>query len=166
MLSNDDMTGRVLLIGEQNPYGSNPEFALYCYPLGCAGYRMRRILGLPQHQYLALHRKNLCDGDWSKEQAKKRALELLDPAAPWRVMVLLGRKVTESFEKVALDDVPLVAFSTRVCCPSMTLVSLPHPSGRNAALWNPKARDRARQIMRELVPELPWGSNDAEEAAA
>ena len=159
------MTGRVLLLGEQNPYGSNPEFALYCYPPGCSGHRLHRILGLPEHQYLALHRKNLCDGDWSKDQAKKRASELLDPSAPWRVMVLLGRKVTESFEKAACLDAPLLAFSTRACCPGMMLVSLPHPSGRNAALWNPKARDRTRQILRELVPELPWGSIDAEEAA-
>lgn len=161
-----EMTGRVLLLGEQNPYGSDPEFALYCYPPNCAGYRLLRILGLPQHQYLSLHRKNLCDGDWSKEQAKARAFELLSPESPWKVMVLLGRKVTEVFEKVALEDVPLVAFSTRPCCPGMTLVSLPHPSGRNAALWNPKARDRARQILRDLAPELPWGSIDAEEAAA
>lgn len=151
---------RVLLIGENNPYGSDPEFALYCYPPGCAGYRLRRILGLPQHQYLGLQRTNLCDGDWSKVQAKSRALELLSPHAPWRVMVLLGRKVTETFEKVALDDVPLVAFSSRTCCPGMTLVSLPHPSGRNAALWNLKAHDRARAILRELAPELPWGSAD------
>jgi hypothetical protein len=43
---------------------------------------------------------------------------------------------------------------------------LPHPSGRNAASWSGNARDRARQILRELVPELPWGSIDAEEAAA
>lgn len=159
-------TGRVLLVGEDNPYGSEPEFALYCYPPGCSGYRLRRILGLPQHQYLGLHRTNLCDGSWSKPRAKERAWELLSPEAPWRVIVLLGRKVTETFEKVALDDVPLVAFSSRPCCPGMTLVSFPHPSGRNAALWNPKARDRARQILRELAPELPWGSIDAEEAAA
>jgi hypothetical protein len=79
---------------------------------------------------------------------------------------LLGRKVTEVFEKIALDDVPLVAFSTRVCCPGMTLVSLPHPSGRNAALWNLKAHDRARQIMRDLVPDLPWGSSGSGEKAA
>lgn len=163
------MTGRVLLLGECNPYFAghgDPSYALYCYPVGSAGNRLRRILGLPQHQYLALHRKNLCDGDWSKESAKERALELLSPDAPWRVIVLLGRKVTETFEQVALDDVPLVPFSTKTCCPGMTLVSLPHPSGRNAALWQPKARDRARQILRELAPEVAWGSADAEEAAA
>lgn len=160
---------RVLLIGECNPYFAghgDPTYSLFCYPVGSAGYRLRRILGLPQHRYLSLHRANLCDGDWSKARAAERARELLSPHAPWNVIVLLGRKVTETFEKVALDDVPLVAFSTKACCPGMTLVSLPHPSGRNAALWQGKARDRARQILRDLVPELPWGSADAEEATA
>lgn len=160
-----EMTGRVLLLGESNPYGSNPEWALYCHPPGCAGFRLRRILGLSEDQYLALHRKNLCDGDWSKDQAKARAGELLAPEAPWRVIVLLGRKVTETFEKVALDA-PLIPFSTRACCPGMTLVSLPHPSGRNAASWNPKLQERARQILRDLAPELPWGSIALEAAAA
>jgi len=165
------VNARVLLLGECNPYFAghgDSSYALYCYPVGSAGNRLRRILGLPQHQYLALHRKNLCDGDWSKESAKRRAVELLDPLLdpPWRVIVLLGRKVTETFEHVALSDEPLVPFSTRGCCPGMTLVSLPHPSGRNAALWQPKARDRARQILRELAPEVPWGSADAEGAAA
>ena len=107
-----EMTGRLLLVGEDNPYGADPEFALYCYPPGCAGYRLRRIFGLPQYQYLGLHRKNLCDGTWSKDRAKIRARELLDPQAPWDVMVLLGRKVTETFEKIALDA-PLVPFTTR-----------------------------------------------------
>lgn len=152
---------RILLVGEDNPYGADPDFALYCYPPGCAGYRLRRIFGLPQYQYLALHRTNLCDGTWSKPRAKERALELLSPTAPWQVMVLLGRKVTETFEKVALDDVPLVPFATKTCCPGMTLVSLPHPSGRNVALWNVKARDRAREILREVAPEVAWGSIDA-----
>jgi hypothetical protein len=61
----------------------------------------------------------------------------------------------------AMIDEDIVPFSTRGCCPGMSLVSLPHPSGRNAALWTPKARARAREILRELVPEVPWGSIDA-----
>jgi hypothetical protein len=157
--------GRVLLLGEDNPFGSEPDFALYCYPSGCSGYRLRRILGLPEHQYLALHRKNLCDGSWSSARAKERALELLTPSSPWRVMVLLGRKVTETFVKVALDGVPLVPFATRTCSPGMMLVSLPHPSGRNAGPWSGKAPMRAREILRNLVPEIPWGIPDAPEEA-
>lgn len=29
---------RVLLVGELNPYGADPEFALYCHPVGCSGF--------------------------------------------------------------------------------------------------------------------------------
>jgi len=158
------MSDRVILIGEDNPYGSDPEFALYCYPPGCAGYRLRRIVGLPEHQYLALQRVNLCDSSWSKEHAKARALELLLPTVAWRVLVLLGRKVTETFERVVLDA-PLVPFATRACGSGMTLVSLPHPSGRQT-IWNqPWAPKRAREILRELVPEVPWGSIDDAQGA-
>jgi hypothetical protein len=85
-----EMTGRVLLVGEDNPLSVEPEFSLYCYPPGCAGYRLRRILGLPQHQYLALHRTNLCVGGWSKPQATKRVWELLSPEAPWNVTAIAG----------------------------------------------------------------------------
>lgn len=162
-----EATCRILLLGESNPLSLNPEHALYCYPPGCAGYRLQRFLGLPDDQYLALHRMNLCEGEWSKEQAKQRIWTVLDPEAPWRVVVLLGRKVTEAFEKFCFDgEAPFVPFTTRVTCPGMTLVCLPHPSGRNAAAWNLQARKRAQEILRDLVPDLPWGSTVSKEAAA
>lgn len=150
---------RVLLLGEDNPYGSDPSFALYCYPPGCAGYRLRRILGLPQHQYLGLHRANLCDGPWSMKEARRRAALLVaDPTAPWRVIAMFGRKVADAFGY----EQP---FFTHSVAPrtdgEMILVSLPHPSGR-VTLWNdPKARTRAREIMREVAPTIAWGSADA-----
>jgi hypothetical protein len=157
---------RVLLVGESNPYGSNPEFALYCHPSTSAGGRLQRILGLDEDLYLALHRQNLCDGDWSKQRAVERAWTILSPTAPWNVVVLLGRKVASVFETVALGGDPIVPFSSKVCCPGMTLVSLPHPSGRNAAQWSDQARRRTREILQGLVPEIAWGSFDAKGIAA
>ena len=167
-LLHDDVAPRVLLLGEDNPYGSDPSFSLYCYPPRCAGYNLRRILGLPQHQYLGLHRANLCDGTWSNKRARERASELLVPLSPHPVIVMLGRKVTDAMRRAAMIEADIVPFSTTGCCPGLTLVSLPHPSGRNAALWNPQARKRTREILCGLVPELPWGSADAatEEARA
>jgi hypothetical protein len=165
-LLNEKAAPPVLLLGEDNPYGSDPSFSLYCYPPRCAGYNLRRILGLPQHQYLGLHRANLCDGTWSNKRARERASELLVPLSSHPVIVMLGRKVTDAMRRAAMIDGEIVPFSTKGCCPGLTLVSLPHPSGRNAAMWNPKARARAREILRELVPSVPWGSIDAEEASA
>lgn len=168
-LLNEEAPPPVLLLGEGNPYFTgheDPSYSLYCYPIGSAGYRLRRILGLPQHQYLGLHRANLCDGAWSMPRAKQRAQELLAPLAPWPVVVMLGRKVTEAMCRAAMIDEVMEPFMTRGCCPGLTLVSFPHPSGRNAALWNAKARDRARQILRELAPSLPWGSADVDEVSA
>lgn len=157
------MSCHIILVGEDNPLSAEPEFALYCYPPGCAGYRLRRILGLPQHQYLALHRTNLCaSSGWSLREARRRAqLLVADPSAPWRVMVMLGRKVADAFGY----DRP---FFTHGIAPrtdgEMVLVSLPHPSGRNTCWNNGKLVLRAREILRELAPEVPWGSADVEAA--
>jgi len=151
--------GRVLLLGEDNPYGSEPEFALYCYPPGCAGYRLRRILGLSEDQYLGLHRANLCDSQaWSLPEARRQARLLVsDPSAPWRVIVMLGRKVANAFS----FEQP---FFTHNVVPrtdgEMHLVSLPHSSGRNT-LWNNQSLVvLARKLLREWAPEVPWGSAD------
>jgi len=146
---------RILLCGEDNPYGSD---ALYCYPLRCAGYNLRRYLGLPQHQYLALHRANLCTSSWSMKEARRRAqLLTANPSAPWRVIVMLGRKVADAFNY----DRPFFTHDVaRRTDGEMKLVSLPHPSGRNAGSWSGQAPMRARQILRELAPEIPWGSAD------
>lgn len=165
-LLNEVSAPPVLLLGEDNPYGSDPSFSLYCYPPRCAGYNLRRILGLPQHQYLGLYRANLCDGTWSIKRARERAAELLVPLSPHPVIVMLGRKVTDAMRRAAMIDGEIVPFSTTGCCPGLRLVSLPHPSGRNAAMWSGNARERARQILRDLVPSLPWGSIDGEEASA
>jgi hypothetical protein len=156
-------SNRILLLGEDNPLSSQPEFALYCYPIGCSGYRLRRILGLPQHQYLALPRANLCDsGSWSMKEARRRARGFLAPPAGWDAIVMLGRKVADACDY----NQP---FFTHVSVPrtggQTHLVSLPHPSGRNASAWSGNAAVRARAILRELIPGVSWGSAVVEEAA-
>jgi hypothetical protein len=149
-----ETSGRVLLVGTDNPYGDVPEFALYCYPPGSAGHRLRRILGLSEDQYLALHRTNLCSsGAWSLPIARQRAAELLEASAPWRVIVLLGADVGRAF---AYDR----PFFTHAARGETQLVSLPHQSGRNVLWNNAKHRLRAREILGDLVPEVPWGSDD------
>ena len=140
-----------LLVGELNPYGADPHYALFCEPEHSAGGRMCRLVcALRRPTYLALHRVNLCDGRWSMKSARAKAEKLTLTGAPWNVVVMLGRKVADAFGyrdgffSVRRDEV-------------FTLVSLPHPSGL-CREWNrPHAFQTARSLLQEACPDVPWG---------
>lgn len=139
-------TPKTLLIGEANPYGADPKFALYPYPEQSAGGRLcRQILGLQAVAYLRrFDRVNLCGAVWSLKHARSSALAILENAA--RPTVLLGAKVCRAF------NIPYAPFD-KVTSSSSTgpreLVILPHPSGR-CLLWNAAgAFERARAVLRE-----------------
>ncbi len=148
-----------VLVGELNPYGSRPEFALYDSPEGSAGERMRRMVcGLRPHTYRALSRHNLCVGEWSGPVARASARHL-SCSYEGRVLVLLGRKVASAF---GLAREP--AFSihrppvfTLVGGPTTVHVLLPHPSGLCREWHEPGAFARARGLLREACPWVPWG---------
>ena len=158
-----DPRSRICLVGEDNPLSDAPEHALYCYPPGCSGARLRRILGLPEDDYLALNRTNLCASEaWSMREARRRvALLSADPSAPWRILVLLGRKVADAFSYERPFFTTGIEPATATWREPLWLVSLPHPSGR-VTLWNKEEhRLRARAILRELAPAIGWGDPNA-----
>lgn len=150
----------VLLVGELNPYTADHQrFALWDEPAGAAGDRLRRILGLRVETYRAQCRTNLCVNRWSAAEARRRAaLMIVDRySAPYDVVVMLGRKVAVAFGAGALP-----AFGARPTFAGgsfgeFTLVALPHPSGRCRAWNEPGAVERARALLREVAPRVPWG---------
>ena len=143
---------RVLFVGELNPYGARPDYALYCAPRGCAGWRLcKLVLRMDQDAYLACWRVNLCDGKWSKPRARERADHLQhDPSAPWDVIVMLGRRVADAFnyggEPYSSARRPR-GDGFREPRMIVRLVSLPHPSGLCRAWHEPGAFDRARAAV-------------------
>ena len=149
----------VVLVGEVNPYAERPDLALFPIPTGAAGHRLMHHLGLWRRTYTALERVNLCTERWSAPTARERARELLRGREA-TVFVLLGTQVADAFDAPG----PPYTYSTRVVAAQPgghVLARLPHPSGRNL-LWNaPDARALAREMLRELVPEVPWGETDA-----
>lgn len=167
----------VLIIGEDNPLSEDPRHALFPYPLGCAGHRLcEDVLNVDSGYHVATWRTNLCTGRWSVRAARERARELVvSDGVPWRVIVMLGRKVADAFRYVnpaadAPGCVPNEAcevFGTqrvlhrigehpgpgRANLDWITLVSLPHPSGRNR-IWNdPSNFTRARALLAHVCPE-------------
>lgn len=157
------MTGGVLLVGEANPYGGRPEYALWDEPDEASGNRLRLILGLQRETYRALHRTNLCPVVWSLKHARAKAAMLVqeEPSRPWDLIVMLGRKVATAFAGTYCGKVPIAPFAERsfqeMSGRSLTIVALPHPSGR-CLEWNRAgATDRARALLAVHAPGVPWG---------
>lgn len=162
---------RILLLGEDNPLSADPEFALYDHPVGCAGWRLRRIFGLTSEAYLALDRTNLCVPTWSTAEARRRAADLTSEASPFRVIVALGAKVRGAlarvltggkFEAWQVWKSMIASSSTGVAAPrEIIVICLPHPSGRNGRVWaDPSAVARARGLLRDVAPSIPWGEHE------
>lgn len=135
-----------LLIGEDNPYGSDQSFALYPKPESSAGGRLcHAILGFTfARAYLnTFDRVNLCSEGWSLRAARVAAAEILKREGP---KILLGAKVCRAFA-VAFEP-----FTVTGIMSSGPLYILPHPSGR-CRLWNdPRAITRAQAMLAPLLP--------------
>jgi hypothetical protein len=129
---------RPLIVGEVNPYGSQPQFALYPQPRGASGDRLRSILGLSDLAYLELFdRVNLCLGRWEYTKAYAHAMEIL--SGEREHIITLGQQVSRAF------GVPYLPLSIHR---EGRVLVLPHPSGR-CLYWNdPDAADRARETVR------------------
>ena len=164
----------VLLVGEDNPQSSEPHYALFPYPEGCAGHRLaEHITGMGSANQLATWRTNLCNPRWSTPKAVERAHDLLFYAdRPWTTIVALGKKVADAFQRVLKPSAPelklepftahLLDMRGRYIGPrkredkplemDITLVSIPHPSGRNR-IWNdPSQSARAKQLLALAAP--------------
>ena len=123
-----------ILIGELNPYGPDPEFAMYPSPRGCAGWRLcHLVLKMDPDDYLeAFDRRNLLVASkWSAPRAREAAAQLVRESngAP---LILLGAKVAAAFiltfQPFSTGELPF-----RFAPPGFSLaqryVMLPHPSG-------------------------------------
>lgn len=131
------------IVGENNPYGADPYFAMYPQPENSAGGRLcRLVLQLPEAQYLReFHRRNLLQQPkWSVVDARAAAVKLAEEIGESKV-ILLGAKVCAGFR---LDFEPFTIVRGKVAI-------LPHPSGL-CRMWSQlDAYDRGRDLVRKLL---------------
>lgn len=135
----------IILVGEANPYGTDPQYALYPLPERASGDRLcTLIIQLDRQEYLRrFERVNLCPSKWSIKEARVNAEKLRTRAKTEDgILVLLGSKVHTTF------DWTFNPFTVTYLDPKGHYVSLPHPSGL-CRVWNePGALDRARVALR------------------
>lgn len=145
-----------LLVGELNPYGANPRYALYPLPKGSAGGRLSKvIMGLEPREYLKrFDRVNLCTVRWSNDEAIARA-DMILASREDGVIVLLGNRVTVAF---GLKFDPFTVRRLWTTDPTASIghkiVVLPHPSGRNRYWNDPLAMRQARRALADAGVEL------------
>lgn len=137
---------QVWLVGEQNPYGSDPTYALYPLPERSAGGRLCAVLQMQRTEYLrTFERANLLDlPRWSAPAARASAALLVGRLGAGDRLVLLGAKVSAAFGLTfrsalwTLRERPVSATAVHEVC------VLPHPSGMSRE-WNaPHAATWAR----------------------
>jgi hypothetical protein len=130
----------VTFVGESNPYGGNPVYALYPEPHGCTGWRLcHLILKMDPGVYRDTYgRANLVRGAWSMPRAREAAAAL---RATGHRFVLLGAKVAAAFGH------RFEPFTT----PVTTELILPHPSGLNRMWAEPGMFDRAREAVERFI---------------
>jgi hypothetical protein len=149
--------GRVWLVGEHNPYGIDPSFALYPLPEHASGGRLARCLGMSATEYLAAfaRRNLLADAEWSAPAAREAAELLVRQEHP-AGLVLLGVRVACAFgvpraPYEVLGAVFVDGSVERTCLVPST--QIPHPSGRNRAWNDPATPDKIRRAVRALREE-------------
>lgn len=138
-----------LLVGEANPYGGDPHFALYPAPDGCSGHRLcKLILKMRRADYLReFERRNLCPHNWNMREAREHAAELRTWRAP---LILFGAKVARAFDFNPFEPFTLTNGGREW---DKTLV-LPHPSGL-CRTWNEVgAFEKARELVAKVVPSI------------
>lgn len=157
----------LIVVGESNPYGADPRYALYDEPANSAGGWLRRLVmrlrAVSYHRYT--RRFNLCVSGWSQREAAVAAEWVVArEAREGTVIVLLGQKVAGAFgfEGVPPFTANLPGEGERAAHPSAVgYVLLPHPSGRNRAWNEPGSYLRARDLLRQVRPDVPWGEVDS-----
>lgn len=147
-----------IIVGESNPYGDDPHYAMYPEPDGCAGWRLcHKVMGLRRGTYMSsFERVNLLQGPkWSAPRARRAANELCERSGGNRIWILLGTKVKEAF--AIYGGAPQVLFWGHQ---ANNVVVLPHPSGRCRVWSEPGIVEKCRELLKKALPDIPFGEID------
>ena len=149
----------VTIVGEHNPYGADPRYALYPAPERSAGGRLCKVLGLSRPDYIArFRRRNLLTGDrdgfrWSAPKAREAAAEILLELEAGDALVLLGARVCAAFYAsfIPCEATVVVGRDRQGARCAFRALTVPHPSGRSR-LWNERGMvQRARVAILDML---------------
>lgn len=152
----------LLLVGLDNPQSTDPRYALYHYPVGCAGWRLcHQIIGLAdgtnwtERRYNAIAKTNLFPVG-SSVKCGKRAVEQagellrLQLRGQDKRVVLLGDVVRRAV-MCGMSDVEMMNWTLLMTGDSTRYAWIPHPSGRNHFYNKRENAMKVGKFLRGLV---------------
>lgn len=159
--------GSLVIVGQTNPYGVDPRYALYPYPMGSAGGRLMALASDAGGCHLAApvprpwawiaftDRWNLCAGPWKDGPAREAAAPIREALAG-RPCVLLGSRVAAAwYGHTHCGPPPLFNVVDLV-------VTIPHTSGRNRAWHDAATYKAARLALADAIQAAQvWSVADA-----
>jgi hypothetical protein len=154
-------SSRVLVVGEVVPEGVSREDAMALGVPGGSGNRLLRVLGMTEGDFSEyLERVNLCLEKWGLEEAEASVDRLLgEYGSRYRYFLLLGIKVRRAFAG-RTRFLPVGRYCHLGYLPEekLTLLSIPHPSGRCRSWNDPSAITEVRKVLVAVAGRyVPWG---------
>lgn len=148
--------GRPVLVGEA-PAGSGhePQPALE----GRAGRTLARLIGVSYEEYLdGFERRNVFETPvegrrWSRPSARLRGMQMASMFRHGDRVILLGRRVADAFGAGELPLYEMLSYQRVMTGETFWVGRVPHPSGLNRQLNDPRERDRAGRFLREVMRE-------------
>lgn len=155
----------VLLVGLDNPQSSDPRYALYPYPSGCAGWRLwASVIQIhdpmfTERAYMRIPKTNLFPVG-SAVRCGKRAVEQagellrLQLRGQSKHVVLLGTVVRDAVmgRNTGECEHPMASFVRLKQGDNTQYAWIPHPSGRNHFYNSRENQKRIGKFIRELLP--------------
>ena len=141
---------RPVLLGMNNPYGADPEMALYPLPSRSAGGRLCQFTGLSRTEYLRVFdRRNVLTGEWSAVRAREVAPALREELRG-RTVVLLGAAVNSAMRGGTEHELA-PHFRWTPDGHGGWMAKAPHTSGLNQFLNDPLHQECMRIFLQELI---------------
>lgn len=145
---------RIVIVGMTNPLSRDPDHALYTQPPGCTGHRLWQMAkartGISEEAWLDMtDRRNLCLGEWDREQARVSARDMVRELRG-KVTIFLGADVAGCFPSCGMTAQWMGRWGTPPREPE-PWIHLPHPSGRNHWYNDPVCRAGVEILLADLI---------------
>lgn len=122
---------------------------------GLVGRRLAKMMELPYEEYLeTVDRRNIFESPdagvpWESRKALIRAMQMMSVFPHNGRIVILGKRAAQAFRIAQFDPYHFVSAVRIWSGDTLWMAHVPHPSGRNRLLNDPKERERMGRFLRE-----------------